>query len=296
MRESAPLAAETLYGAILDSWLGGASHALAGLPPDWKPPVILAPPPGPPGQPPSAPPSAGDFFDGGEPPIGVHLVAIENAIAALSAREVLQPDDYYALAGEAKQKAFTITAGLTDESLKKFRDALAADVTEGPSLGSFRDRVLEEFDVLPLAENHLEQVFRNNVNEAFSQGMEQILDHPLVEDAFPYRRYVPIHDARCRPEHTELEKLGLDSTSVYYKDDPTWFKFRPPWDWNCRCGWIAISTETAAEMGVAEAKRWLADIDAAEEAGTYNGLPSSVEPIHQWVKPPPFLPPPEWRR
>lgn len=74
--------------------------------------------------------------------------------------------------------------------------------------------MLEEFDVLPLAESHLEQAYRNNVNEAFSQGMEQVLDHPLVEDAFPYRRYVRIRNARCRKEHAELEKLGLDGTAV----------------------------------------------------------------------------------
>ena len=85
---------------------------------------------------------------------------------------------------------------------------------------------------LDLSEARIEQVFRNNVNGAFSDGQEKALNHILVADAFPYRRYSATLDQRVRPEHAILETSGLNGTAIYRKDDPVWQLFRPPWEWN----------------------------------------------------------------
>jgi hypothetical protein len=286
---------QTIYDALVAGWLAGASHAMesttgAATPeapiPQMLPPAI---------PPPATPVGLEAFYPDDEEPL-IRLPAIEHGIKQLQERQILESSEFYALAGAAKERAFTITADIAADSIAKVRDTIVEDLQEGTSLGSFRAKLAERLETLPISEAHLEQVYRNNVNEAFSQGMEKVLEHPQVDAAFPYRQYVAIHDARARHDHLEMEKLGLDQTAIYHSSDPTWRRFRPPFSWNCRCGWIGLSIKDAARKGVREAQEWLSNIDLAKKAGTYDGLPSSVEPDHIWVKPPPFNPPPGWER
>lgn len=278
LRGSQPLYEQALRDAVLAAWIGGASDVLVTAPVLPAPPVVpipFLPPPRPP-----KPPSVTTLLYPDEPPL-VKLEGIDNAVESLLERQVMDADDFYRLTGAAKQQAFTITADLTTESLEKIRGALAEVVREGPSLRAFTDRVLEEFEALPIGPARLEQVYRNAINEAYSQGAETILAHPMVEDGFPFRSFEAIHDARARHDHLAMEHLGLDGTNVYHKDDPTWAKFRPPFAWNCRCGWNHLTVEQAARKGVREAQEWLR---------------TGNEPAHEWVAPPPFSPPAGWDR
>lgn len=273
IRSSEPILAQTLSDAILGGWVQGAASVAGQLPP--VPPIAASGPPG-------DPPSGWDLLypSPDDDPI-VILTGIDNAVSSLLERDVMSPQDFYRLGGAAKQQAFTITADLTRAAIDDVREALAETVSRGASLEEFTREVESRFDTLPISPGHLENVYRSNIQEAFSQGMERILDHPIVADGFPFRIYVPVHDARARKSHRDLETLGLDGTAVYWADDPTWIRFRPPWDFNCRCGWIPCSVETAASLGVRQAIEWL-------ETG--------IEPRHQWVTPPPFSPSPSWER
>lgn len=257
----------------MSAWVGGASVAekQAKVP---KPESL-------PGQPPLPPIRSTMYPQAGDDGPLLHLPVIENGARRLLERRVLDSGDFYSLNARAKQNAFSITADLTRESLEKMRGVLYENLQQGTSYEGFKDAVLEQFDRLPISPAHLEQVYRNNVNQSFSQGMNEVLDDPIVGGGFPYRVYVAVHDARARHEHRDLEHLGLNGTAVYFKDDPTWLRFEPPWDWGCRCGWIAISTETAAGMGVKEAQDWIR---------------TGVEPAHVFVNPPPFSPPASWDR
>lgn len=267
---------QSIYDAIVAGWVDGAAETLGAIPAtEWpaSSSPLFPPPPGPPVGP-------AVLWPDEEPPV-VRLPSIDNAVNLLRERNVVGADDFYGLSASARRQAFTITADLTESSLDRIRNRLADVMEQGPSLRAFRAAIVEDFDTLPLGAAHLEQVYRNNVNESFSQGMETILDHPMVDDGFPYRMYVAVHDARARKEHRSLETMGIDGTAVYHKDDPTWIRFRPPWSWGCRCGWVAVSVETAASMGVREAQEWLR---------------TGLEPAHPPVPKPPFSPPVGWER
>jgi hypothetical protein len=270
---SRPAVEATFVDTILAGWLSGAAAGAEMLTPG----PILAGWKVPPGEPP-----AGELlYPAGAPEPVVRLAAIEAAAEHLRDRAIFSSHDFYALQAGARQQAFTISANVTEQTLDKVNELLAELTAEAPSLAEFRERVLAAVPGLPIGEAHLEQVYRNSVNEAYSQGHERVLEHPLVADEFPYRLYVAIHDERARPEHRALEFLGIDGTAVYYKNDPTWVRFRAPWSWNCRCGWIALSVEDAASYGVREAQEWLA---------------TGVEPAHPPVARPPFDPDPRWER
>lgn len=118
------------------------------------------------------------------------------------------------------------------------------------------------------------------MSQAYSTGLIEVLNHPLVADEFPYLAYHAVHDSRVRPEHLALERHGLNGTNIYRRDDPIWERFTPPWDYQCRCAIIPMTIEDAARAGVHEAQEWLR-----------TGLPPSTP---EWVTPPPFSPPEGW--
>lgn len=269
-----PVIGQALAESLVANWASGAAAAVERLP---QPPEITEPPKLPP---PPAPPSMPDPEDWGHGPI-LRLDASDRALANLHARRILSPEDYYRLDAAARAEAFTVSGLIVDGSVERLHDVLTETVDRGGGWRDYRDAVREELGRLPIAPHKLEQVFRNNTAEAYSQGVEAVLDHPLVGDAFPYRLYAATHDARCRRTHLALEHYGLDSTAVYHKSDPTWLRFRPPWEWGCRCDWVAIDVATAARMGVREAQEW-------QRTG--------VEPAHPPVQAPPFAPPASWDR
>lgn len=211
----------------------------------------------------------------------IEFPIIDAAVRTLEDAGVVDSVFYYSLSNDAKRNAFTITADVTQKTLEKVREILSDNAEASGSRTQFMDRVRDAISDLPISEAHLEQVFRNNVNGAYSDGGEAALADPFVSDAFPYRAYYPIRDDRARPEHLEMEFLGLDGTNVYHYKDPVWQMFRPPWDWNCRCGWNPLTVRRAAAKGVRFAQQWL-------ETG--------IEPAGQNVAWPEFRPSLSWQR
>lgn len=232
--------------------------------------------------PPTSPPADIRFAIYGDRGPRIEFPILENAIEQLEKSQAIPSHVYYAIGAAARNDAFTITAAINDSTLDRVRSILAENVFEKTSRSAFMDRIERELPSLPIGEAHLEQVFRNNVNSAYSDGGEAALADPIVGSAFPYRAIYPIHEpGRTRPEHLAMETMGLDGTNVFHYLDPVWKMFRPPWDWNCRCGWNPLTIRRAAAKGVRFAQQWL-------ETG--------VEPPNQFVKWPPFLPSPSWQR
>lgn len=220
------------------------------------------------------------------PPSGpeeIHWPVIEEAARLLSEKNVVTRDVFDRLDAAARQKAFTIAGIDSREAITKFRDLLSSQVAEGPDYAAFRKEALATVDEAGfLTDPHLEVVFRNATQTAFSDGQLTVLAHPFVRGGFPYTTYDAIHDDRVRENHLALEQLGIQATNVYRMDDPVFQRFRPPWDYNDRCGWTPLTVQQAAERGIDEAKTWLA---------------SGVEPVQKaWVNPPPFAPPPGFER
>ena len=220
------------------------------------------------------------LFPGGAPP-SLEFPIIRQAVDGLRDAGILQPEIYYSMTAAARDEAFTVTANVTNDTLESVRDILREVNETTGSREEFSDRVRDEMPGFKVSDAHLEQVFRNNTNAKYSDGGEAVLNDPLISDAFPYRAIYPIRDDRARKTHLALEKMGLSGTNVFHRRDPVWTMFRPPWDWNCRCGWNALTIKQAARKGVAVAIQWL-------ETG--------VMPADQFVPMPKFRPSPSWQR
>ena len=287
-----------LSASIYGGALTGMADAIASVP------ATLSPPPefalGMPPAPPAVPPPAAALFPDDEPP-GVRFPALEDALEVLEASPVSATLDYRQTAALAREGAFAVTGDLTDQAVADVRDILARTIREGGNEADFVDTIVTRLgdEGGPLSEAHLAQVFRTNTATAVSNGQHRALQAPMVSDSFPYRSFFATSDQRVRPEHIALEKLGLDGTNIYRQEDPTWLKFRPPFDFGCRCSWSPTTVLQAARRGVTEAKEWWerAKAMAAEQGGTpdeYLGRTAPAEPAR--VSPPPFNPSPEFER
>lgn len=213
----------------------------------------------------------------------LHLPLIDAAVADLRKRNLLTRDAFDALSAEARQQAFTVAGVESEKTLEAIRGALAHPVEQGQTKEQFVRKVQDTVDGETfLSPQQAETVFRTNVNSAYSNAQQELLDHPLVIDLFPYREYFAIHDDRVRPEHLAMETRGIQGTGIYRADDPVFQIFRPPWEFNCRCGFRAISVRDAARRGIEEAQRWLA---------------TKQPPLHpHHVEMPPWRPPDGFQR
>ena len=219
IRQRREALAGPLTDAIVSGWVAGAGSSL-GLVAAFLDASV--------GKPPAEPPVIGTGAPGPE----IEFPGLERAITQLAGRQLLSPEDFYAITASARQQAFTVSGDLGEATIAKLHEILAENFRGPVDREGFTEEARKQIASLPISDAHLEQVMRNNTNEAFSQGAEYVLEQPLVADEFPYRMAAPIRDTRTRPTHLAIETSGLDGTAVFHKDDPVWLTFRGPWDWN----------------------------------------------------------------
>lgn len=273
-----PVLARALADALLAGWLTGAEAVLDKLPPPEPPPLVaagLVPPP--PLSPPPPPPFAG-LTDPEDEPV-VEFPMIEAAARSLADRRLLVKADFDALADGARRTAFTVAKVASLDALEKIRQALAEDVAGGGTLAEFQGRIDEALGKSALSPAHAELVYRNEVGKAHSEGLREILAHPLVEGELPYVRWVATHDSRVRPDHLDMEGNGIGGGPVYRRDDPLLRRLWPPIWHNCRCAVIPLTVEDAAREGVEEARRWL-ETGRPPERPAWVNVPASRLPEH----------------
>ncbi len=266
LSEYEPLLAENILSTDLAAWIAGADQirkklTLHNLSPlagrgglfsgGKQPPTPPRPPTGFFGF-----PGGGDDLPPRRQPL-IRFPLLDAAVDDLISRSILTRDQYDRLTAAERNRAFTVAGDITRDTIFKIRDALTTNIQAGASFGDFKKAMRGELEESFLGPGHLETVFRTNAQTAFSEGHETIAENPIVAELFPYQEYLAINDSRARHEHVALEKLGLNNTNIFRRDDPVWSFFTPPWDYNCRCGVNLLTVERAAERGVVEARKWL---------------------------------------
>ena len=243
-----PILAEHLSDSELAGWIAGYYFTSKKFP-DWLADQFSNKfPPQPPRM------ILTDWF-GDDPEI--EFPKITEAAKSLLSRGILTREDFDAAAEDVRRRTFTIAGDFTERAIEDVRDILSETIREGASLDVFESKLSDGLDRSFIGRGHIETVYRTNVQAAFRDGRETLADNPIVTATFPYQEYLPIGDARTRPEHWALGKLGLDGTGIYRRDDPFWNRFTPPIDFNCRCSTNLLTIRQAARKGVKEAQRWL---------------------------------------
>lgn len=260
IEQAEPIIAEALFSTDVAAWVQAIREAVQGLPP-WAIKGFLERGgasyiPGFGGQ--NPPPSvySAVLADLPRKPI-IRFPLIENAIESLERRNIVTRDVFDQLAAEERARSFTIAREMREDVIDRVRTVLAANLRQGASFQDFKTAISGELESSFIGPWHVETVFRTNAQAAFADGGRTIESDPIVDEVFPYKEWLAIHDARVRNDHLLLESLGLSGTNVYRRDDPFWRVYDVPLDYNCRCSTNLLTIEQAAERGVKEAQRWL---------------------------------------
>jgi len=165
------------------------------------------------------------------PEIELKPLPFEEAIEAFKDLLTLTPDEFYAIADEARALAFTVSHVIQMDVLVDMHAAVEKAIAEGETLADFRDRIDDIFETRgwtappDFTPWRMETIFRTNVQTAYTTGRYKQM--VAQKEAFPYWEYDAVNDSRTRPTHAALDG------KIFPADHPFWDTWYPPNGYNC---------------------------------------------------------------
>lgn len=169
------------------------------------------------------------------------------------ARKIALPSSLFErLTAAARQRAFRIAGVNKLRLVQQARDLVEASIRDGTDWAEVRRELLKKFAAegeAPPKLSRLRQMFQQNLHAAYSDQRREVLDDPNIVEAFPFRQYLTVGNGvplvnGVRATHAALHGL------VFEWDDPFWDAHTPPWDWGCRCTFVALTENQVRSKGV----------------------------------------------
>ncbi|WP_151838769.1 phage head morphogenesis protein [Acinetobacter radioresistens] len=167
-------------------------------------------------------------------------VTFLEALQFARSRKIVLPDEFYSLDIKTRQLATTVSFLSSIEQIQTVIAAVNKAIADGSTFEDFKKLVVE--NEIKLSEPYLKNVFRTNIQTAYSHGRWQ--QQQRNRDKRPYLMYSAIDDSRVRPSHLALNRI------IRHIDDPFWLMYYPPWGFMCRCTVIALTEKQAEKYGI----------------------------------------------
>jgi SPP1 gp7 family putative phage head morphogenesis protein len=170
----------------------------------------------------------------------------EEALAWFRARVVVTPDEFRALSEEARRRAVTVSGVNQLDLVNDVVTALDKAVEQGMDFAEFRKQVGDRLerawgDKVRDPAWRLENIYRTNVQSAYSAGRFKQQSDPDVLKARPFWLYDAVLDS-----NTSAICRGLNGT-LLAADHPRWSEIYPPNHFGgCRSA-VRSLTRAAAE-------------------------------------------------
>jgi len=165
----------------------------------------------------------------------------KDALDDMRGRDVLPSESFYALPAEVRARAFTITGAASMSQARLVMDRLYSAIESGSTFEQFKQSVKKNEVALDLPKHRIENIFRTNIQSAYSHGRY------MQEDAHkarrPIRMYDAINDSRTRPAHRAMDGF------IAPVDDPIWKTHLPLIGYQCRCSTITLTEAQAKARG-----------------------------------------------
>lgn len=171
----------------------------------------------------------------------------EKALEYFEGKLALKPSEFFKLRAKYRALAFTVSGYSSATVLKQFQDTLAAAIKDGTTMEQFRADMngwLQERGYTGMTPYQTENVFRTNVQTAYSVGNYEEMRKPAVMRARPYWMYDAVEDDRTRKTHLAM------NGRVFPADSPVWETWYPPNGFKCRCSVIALTEAQVRSMGL----------------------------------------------
>jgi SPP1 gp7 family putative phage head morphogenesis protein len=146
---------------------------------------------------------------------------------------------------EARRRAFTAAGVASLDLLGLLQASLLRALEQGTPFGEWKKEATRIVQG-GLSQAHLETIFRNNVQAAYSAGRWDQLQDPAVRRSHPYLMYDAVLDDRT----TDICRMR--DGVVRPADDPWWQSNWPPLHHNCRSGVRPLTEAEAQRRGVAQ--------------------------------------------
>ena len=179
--------------------------------------------------------------------ITLEPLPFKEAIEFFKDKVALTPDQYRALEEAVKVKAFTVSGITSLEVLTGILKQLESALNDGLTAKEFRDSVNEilvKKGYEGMTPFQADNIFRTNIQTAYSVGRYKQMTDPEVLSRRPYWQYDAVNDERTRPSH-----LAMDG-KVYPADHPFWDTWYPPNGFRCRCSVRSLSERDIAREGL----------------------------------------------
>ncbi|WP_027364014.1 phage head morphogenesis protein [Desulfotruncus alcoholivorax] len=175
------------------------------------------------------------------------LPLFEEAIKFFKDKVPLTPKEFYRLEQEYKAKAFTISGIVSLDILNDILNELQKVLDEGITFNEWRKSVndlLERKGWDGLSPYRADNVFRTNIQTAYSVGSWKRMNDADVVKKRPYGMYDAVNDSRTRPTHLAMDRR------VFPLDHPIWDTWWPPNGYRCRCAVRSLSERDVQRMGL----------------------------------------------
>lgn len=172
----------------------------------------------------------------------------EDALKYFTEREVMTPEEFYALQGRFRAGGFT-AARLTSEAMRTRAQQVIEQLLRGQYSIAEASQILLGEAILDEAERGaiptlgltaessaaVETIVRTNAATAYGQGRWQAMSSPTIQALRPYMQLLCVSDTRTRENHRVLDGkvFRIDSAEAAYYATPLGF--------NCRCSSRTLS-------------------------------------------------------
>lgn len=172
----------------------------------------------------------------------------EEAIAFFRGKQNIPTTFWDDMVKEAHDTAFTVAGATAGDMLADLRKSVDAAITDGISLGEFRNRftgICQQYGWSPKGgEAWRSQLIMNtNIRTAYAAGRYRQMTDPETLAARPYWQYRHGHPITPRPQHLAWDGLILPA------DDPWWKTHNPPNGFGCKCRVFALSQQDLHRLG-----------------------------------------------
>lgn len=167
-------------------------------------------------------------------------------------KAALTDEAFETLSKEVRQFAFRVAGVHKARVIQDIRDKVAESIESGTSWSDVQRDILNLLDTQGIprpALHRLRTMFITNVQQAYNDARRDVLDEPEIADAFPFRMYLTVGNGIPGVNNVRAEHAALHG-KVFAWDDPFWDEHTPPWGFNCRCTFVALTAGQVRAMGV----------------------------------------------
>jgi uncharacterized protein with gpF-like domain len=162
----------------------------------------------------------------------------------------MTPEEFYALAAEARAKAFTVTGIARMDMIEDVKAALDTALEQGITLRDFKKMIGDVIEAAGWPGYRVATIFNTNVQGAYNNGRYAQQIDPDVLEHRPWWQFLHT-PGQANPR---LDHMAHDG-EVRRADDPWWDVWYPhkgslgDW-WNCKCSARTLSDDELSEFGL----------------------------------------------